>query len=151
MGIQTLYLEVLQLELTLMLSFHPRCEENQVSVVVYMTMVDKHGPRTQRNCKCNCEHGKMAMLDHACNFLIHLETSRLRQSLGSSKETLTVIAYDVELISDVEIFSLGTRYVFSDGIGKISSEFAEFWWLGNVTSKEFLHLLFRLHAYGTKG
>ena len=57
--------------------------------------------------------------------MIHLETSRLRQSLGSSKETLTVIAYDVELIPDVEIFSSGTRYVFSDGIGNISSEFAE--------------------------
>ncbi|CAN6841174.1 unnamed protein product [Brassica oleracea var. botrytis] len=88
-------------------------------------MVDKHRPRTQRNCKCNREHGKKAMLDHSCNFLIHLETSRLRQFLGSSKETLTVIAYDVELIPDVEIFSSGTRYVFSDGIGKISSEFAE--------------------------
>ncbi|CAF1891667.1 unnamed protein product [Brassica napus] len=66
-----------------------------------------------------------ATVNIACNFLIHLETSRLRQSLGSSKETLTVIAYDVELIPDVEIFSSGTRYVFSDGIGNISSEFAE--------------------------
>lgn len=51
--------------------------------------------------------------------------ARLGQSFGSSKETLTVRADDVELIPDVEILSSGTRYVFSDGIGKISSEFAE--------------------------
>ncbi|CAN7075073.1 unnamed protein product [Brassica oleracea var. botrytis] len=51
--------------------------------------------------------------------------ARLGQSFGSSKETLTVEADDVELIPDVEIFSSGKRYVFSDGIGKISSDFAE--------------------------
>ncbi|KAH0852865.1 hypothetical protein HID58_093650 [Brassica napus] len=51
--------------------------------------------------------------------------ARLGQSFGSSKETLTVKADDVELIPDVEIFSSGKRYVFSDGIGKISSDFAE--------------------------
>ncbi|KAG2246183.1 hypothetical protein Bca52824_085811 [Brassica carinata] len=40
------------------------------------------------------------------------------------KYTLTIMAYDVELFL-MWISSSGTHYVFSDGIGKISSEFAE--------------------------
>ncbi|CAN6920931.1 unnamed protein product [Brassica oleracea] len=50
--------------------------------------------------------------------------ARLGQSFGWSKETLTIMAYDVELFL-MWISSSGTHYVFSDGIGKISSEFAE--------------------------
>nr|DAD29753.1 TPA_asm: hypothetical protein HUJ06_031221 [Nelumbo nucifera] len=51
--------------------------------------------------------------------------ARLGQSFGSSIETLTVNSYEIEVIPDVEIEGEdGTKYVFSDGIGKISVEFA---------------------------
>ncbi|CAN7075076.1 unnamed protein product [Brassica oleracea var. botrytis] len=56
---------------------------------------------------------------------LHSYAARLGQSFSSSKETLKVKADDIERIPDVEIFSLEKRYVFSYGIGKISSEFAE--------------------------
>lgn len=48
--------------------------------------------------------------------------ARLGQSFGSSKETLSVSEYEVEKIPDI---SGQTKYVFSDGIGKISAEFAQ--------------------------
>ncbi|GJY24251.1 probable RNA-dependent RNA polymerase 1 [Tanacetum coccineum] len=51
--------------------------------------------------------------------------ARLGQSFGSSKESLSVERYEVEKISDVEIVRNGTKYVFSDGIGKISAAFAQ--------------------------
>ncbi|GJV96678.1 probable RNA-dependent RNA polymerase 1, partial [Tanacetum coccineum] len=51
--------------------------------------------------------------------------ARLGQSFGSSKESLSVAQYEVEKISDVEIIRNGTKYVFSDGIGKISKAFAQ--------------------------
>lgn len=47
--------------------------------------------------------------------------ARLGQSFSSSKETLTVPQNEIEIIPDVEN---GTRYIFSDGIGKISDDFA---------------------------
>ncbi|PIM98069.1 RNA-directed RNA polymerase QDE-1 [Handroanthus impetiginosus] len=50
--------------------------------------------------------------------------ARLGQSFGSSTETLSVGSHEVERIPDVEAVRNGTRYVFSDGIGKISAEFA---------------------------
>ncbi|KAI3858332.1 hypothetical protein MKW92_004084 [Papaver armeniacum] len=50
--------------------------------------------------------------------------ARLGQSFGSSTETLSVYSNEIERIRDVEIESNGTIYTFSDGIGKISSEFA---------------------------
>ncbi|PIA33208.1 hypothetical protein AQUCO_04200156v1, partial [Aquilegia coerulea] len=50
--------------------------------------------------------------------------ARLGQSFGSSTETLTVGRHEIENIPDVEIQWNGNKYVFSDGIGKISSEFA---------------------------
>ncbi|KAL8518483.1 hypothetical protein ACS0TY_009746 [Phlomoides rotata] len=47
--------------------------------------------------------------------------ARLGQSFGSSKETLSVGSNEIEKISDV---TKGTKYTFSDGIGKISAAFA---------------------------
>ncbi|KAK1387086.1 RNA-dependent RNA polymerase [Heracleum sosnowskyi] len=47
--------------------------------------------------------------------------ARLGQSFSSSTETLTVPKNEIEIIPDVEN---GTRYVFSDGIGKVSKDFA---------------------------
>ncbi|KAL8518485.1 hypothetical protein ACS0TY_009748 [Phlomoides rotata] len=47
--------------------------------------------------------------------------ARLGQSFGSSKETLSVGLNEIEKISDV---TNGTKYTFSDGIGKISAAFA---------------------------
>uniref|UniRef100_A0A0E0CR57 RNA-dependent RNA polymerase n=1 Tax=Oryza meridionalis TaxID=40149 RepID=A0A0E0CR57_9ORYZ len=47
--------------------------------------------------------------------------ARLGQSFSSSTETLKVQKYEVEEISDI---TNGTQHVFSDGIGKISSAFA---------------------------
>ncbi|OVA04184.1 RNA-dependent RNA polymerase [Macleaya cordata] len=50
--------------------------------------------------------------------------ARLGQSFGSSTETLNVYSHEIEIIPDVEIISNGEKYLFSDGIGKISSQFA---------------------------
>ncbi|XP_057777391.1 probable RNA-dependent RNA polymerase 1 [Salvia miltiorrhiza] len=50
--------------------------------------------------------------------------ARLGQSFSSSTETLKVAQYEVERIPDVEVVRDGTTYIFSDGIGKISSDFA---------------------------
>ncbi|KAJ0094291.1 hypothetical protein Patl1_15578 [Pistacia atlantica] len=50
--------------------------------------------------------------------------ARLGQSFGSSTETLSVREDEFEVIPDVEVTTGGTEYVFSDGIGKISVEFA---------------------------
>ncbi|CAK8570444.1 unnamed protein product [Lathyrus sativus] len=48
--------------------------------------------------------------------------ARLGQSFGSSTETLSVSRYEIEFIPDLKVKD--TDYVFSDGIGKISLEFA---------------------------
>ncbi|XP_073020164.1 probable RNA-dependent RNA polymerase 1 isoform X1 [Primulina eburnea] len=50
--------------------------------------------------------------------------ARLGQSFGSSTETLSVGRHEIEKIPDIEAFNNGKKYVFSDGIGKISSDFA---------------------------
>ena len=50
--------------------------------------------------------------------------ARLGQSFGSSTETLSVSRHKIEVIPDVEVTHGGIHYVFSDGIGKISLEFA---------------------------
>ncbi|CAN6675384.1 unnamed protein product [Malus baccata var. baccata] len=47
--------------------------------------------------------------------------ARLGQSFGSSTETLTVAKHEIEVIPDIVL----DRYVFSDGIGKISADFAK--------------------------
>ncbi|MCI35899.1 RNA-dependent RNA polymerase 1-like, partial [Trifolium medium] len=48
--------------------------------------------------------------------------ARLGQSFGSSTETLSVSRNEIEIIDDV--MCTRGKYVFSDGIGKISLEFA---------------------------
>ncbi|XP_074286538.1 RNA-dependent RNA polymerase 1-like [Silene latifolia] len=50
--------------------------------------------------------------------------ARLGQSFGSSTETLTVASHEVDQIPDVKIIHGLKSYVFSDGIGKISADFA---------------------------
>ncbi|CAL5428112.1 unnamed protein product [Camellia sinensis] len=49
--------------------------------------------------------------------------ARLGQSFGSSTETLSVSRHEMEIIPDVEVVTRGIKYVFSDGIGKISADF----------------------------
>lgn len=51
--------------------------------------------------------------------------ARLGQSFGSSTETLEVHPHEVLIIPDVEVKWAGTKYNFSDGIGKISAGFAK--------------------------
>ncbi|GJZ55094.1 probable RNA-dependent RNA polymerase 1, partial [Tanacetum coccineum] len=75
--------------------------------------------------------------------------ARLGQSFGSSKESLSVAQYEVEKISDVEIVRNGTKYVFSDGIGKISAAFAQ-----RVSKKcgyGFIPSAFQIRYAGYKG
>ncbi|KAK4261810.1 hypothetical protein QN277_004759 [Acacia crassicarpa] len=51
--------------------------------------------------------------------------ARLGQSFGSSTEALSVSQDETEMIPDVVVKSGGIDYIFSDGIGKISAEFAK--------------------------
>nr|GMD23409.1 probable RNA-dependent RNA polymerase 1 [Ipomoea batatas] len=51
--------------------------------------------------------------------------ARLGQSFGSSRETLSVARHEIEMIPDIKIHRQGTEYNFSDGIGKISADFAQ--------------------------
>ncbi|KAB2620081.1 RNA-dependent RNA polymerase 1 [Pyrus ussuriensis x Pyrus communis] len=51
--------------------------------------------------------------------------TRLGQAFSSSRETFNVDIDEIELIPDVKIERSGVKYCFSDGIGKISAEFAE--------------------------
>ncbi|KAF8407581.1 hypothetical protein HHK36_006715 [Tetracentron sinense] len=50
--------------------------------------------------------------------------ARLGQSFSSSTETLSVGVHEIEILPDVEVVRGGIKYVFSDGIGTISAEFA---------------------------
>lgn len=50
--------------------------------------------------------------------------ARLGQSFGSSTETLSVNRNEIEIIPDAQVKHDTIEYVFSDGIGKISLEFA---------------------------
>ncbi|XP_076926633.1 putative RNA-dependent RNA polymerase 1 [Bidens hawaiensis] len=75
--------------------------------------------------------------------------ARLGQSFGSSKESLSVARYEVEEIPDIEIVRSGTKYVFSDGIGKISSDLAK-----RVSKKcgfDFVPSAFQIRYGGYKG
>ncbi|XP_062113341.1 RNA-dependent RNA polymerase 1-like [Humulus lupulus] len=77
--------------------------------------------------------------------------ARLGQSFGSSTETLNVYDYEVENIPDVEKIALdGVKYVFSDGIGKISSEFAKKVAL-KCGFKDFTPSAFQIRYGGYKG
>ncbi|RWR79567.1 RNA-dependent RNA polymerase 1 isoform X2 [Cinnamomum micranthum f. kanehirae] len=49
--------------------------------------------------------------------------ARLGQSFGSSKETFTVMKNEIEGIPDIK--TRDQKYIFSEGIGKISAAFAE--------------------------
>ncbi|KAF8398929.1 hypothetical protein HHK36_014794 [Tetracentron sinense] len=51
--------------------------------------------------------------------------ARLGQSFSSSMETLSVGRHEIEIIPDIEVKTKGIKYIFSDGIGKISAEFAQ--------------------------
>ncbi|CAH9146430.1 unnamed protein product [Cuscuta epithymum] len=52
--------------------------------------------------------------------------ARLGQSFGSSREAESVHRNEIEIVPDIiKITKQGTEYNFSDGIGKISSDFAE--------------------------
>ncbi|KAK9057194.1 hypothetical protein SSX86_024561 [Deinandra increscens subsp. villosa] len=75
--------------------------------------------------------------------------ARLGQSFGSSKESLSVPWYEVEEIPDINIIRAGTNYIFSDGIGKISAEFAK-----RVSRKcgyDFIPSAFQVRYGGYKG
>ncbi|XP_027151290.1 probable RNA-dependent RNA polymerase 1 [Coffea eugenioides] len=53
--------------------------------------------------------------------------ARLGQSFGSSRETLNVGRHEIEMIPDIKVrdaYRSTVEYVFSDGIGKISAQFA---------------------------
>lgn len=90
----------------------------------------------------------MGDFDHIRNVAKY--AARLGQSFSSSRETLNVRSDEIEVIPDVEIRSLETRYVFSDGIGKISAEFAR-----KVAKKcgltEFSPSAFQIRYGGYKG
>ena len=51
--------------------------------------------------------------------------ARLGQSFSSSRETFRVDEHEVEQIPDIEFKKQGKNYCFSDGIGKISEDFAK--------------------------
>ncbi|XP_023637985.1 RNA-dependent RNA polymerase 1-like [Capsella rubella] len=51
--------------------------------------------------------------------------ARLGQSFSSSIETRTIMSDELELIPDIENNSSGIPYVYYDGVGKISTEFAK--------------------------
>ncbi|KAL6845771.1 hypothetical protein ACP4OV_024346 [Aristida adscensionis] len=51
--------------------------------------------------------------------------ARMGQLFSSSRQTFEVSSYDVEVIPDIEVTTDGTKYIFSDGIGKISLKFAK--------------------------
>ncbi|KAJ6431655.1 hypothetical protein OIU84_019022 [Salix udensis] len=51
--------------------------------------------------------------------------ARLGQSLSSSRESFNIERHEMETIPDIEVKSDGVNYVFSDGIGKISSKLAD--------------------------
>ncbi|KAG8082288.1 hypothetical protein GUJ93_ZPchr0014g47075 [Zizania palustris] len=51
--------------------------------------------------------------------------ARMGQLFSSSRQTFDVAPWHVEVIPDIEITTNDTKYIFSDGIGKISLRFAK--------------------------
>ncbi|VAH33215.1 unnamed protein product [Triticum turgidum subsp. durum] len=51
--------------------------------------------------------------------------ARMGQLFSSSRQTLEILPRDVEEIPDIEVITDGSKYIFSDGIGKISERFAK--------------------------
>ncbi|XP_057961725.1 probable RNA-dependent RNA polymerase 1 [Malania oleifera] len=76
--------------------------------------------------------------------------ARLGQSFSSSTETLPVGRHEIEIIPDVGVEGGTTNYVFSDGIGKISADFAHKV-AGKCRSKYFTPSAFQIRYGGYKG
>ncbi|WCJ33637.1 RNA-dependent RNA polymerase 1 [Euphorbia peplus] len=76
--------------------------------------------------------------------------ARLGQSFSSSTETLNVRRDEIEVIPDVEVQNSRGNYVFSDGIGKISAEFARKVAL-KCGCKDFFPSAFQIRYGGFKG
>ncbi|KAM3387514.1 hypothetical protein ACQJBY_010388 [Aegilops geniculata] len=51
--------------------------------------------------------------------------ARMGQLFSSSRQTLEILPRDVEEIPDIEVTTDGSKYIFSDGIGKISERLAK--------------------------
>ncbi|XBH85410.1 hypothetical protein VPH35_073329 [Triticum aestivum] len=51
--------------------------------------------------------------------------ARMGQLFSSSRQTLEILPRDVEEIPDIEVTTDGTKYIFADGVGKISERFAK--------------------------
>nr|XP_020173901.2 LOW QUALITY PROTEIN: probable RNA-dependent RNA polymerase 2 [Aegilops tauschii subsp. strangulata] len=51
--------------------------------------------------------------------------ARMGQLFSSSRQTLEILPRDVEEIPDIEVTTDGSKYIFSDGIGKISDRLAK--------------------------
>ncbi|KAI7995264.1 RNA-dependent RNA polymerase 1 [Camellia lanceoleosa] len=75
--------------------------------------------------------------------------ARLGQSFSSSRETLSVSRHEIETIPDAEVVTGGNTYVFSDGIGKISADFA--WSVAKKCGLEFTPSAFQIRYGGYKG
>lgn len=75
--------------------------------------------------------------------------ARLGQSFGSSKESLSVERHEYEKVHDIKVVTRRTEYTFSDGIGKISADFAK-----KVSKKcgyDFIPSAFQIRYGGYKG
>ncbi|KAF8398930.1 hypothetical protein HHK36_014795 [Tetracentron sinense] len=56
---------------------------------------------------------------------VALYAARLGQSFSSSTETLSVGRHEIGILNDIKVKTRGKKYIFSDGIGKISADFAQ--------------------------
>ncbi|KAG8366468.1 hypothetical protein BUALT_Bualt17G0083100 [Buddleja alternifolia] len=73
---------------------------------------------------CNADDIRQWMGDFCSIRNVAKYAARLGQSFGSSTETLSVSKREIEEIDDIEVVRGGKKYTFSDGIGKISADFA---------------------------
>ncbi|XP_031259889.1 probable RNA-dependent RNA polymerase 1 [Pistacia vera] len=76
-------------------------------------------------------------------------SARLGQSFDSSREVVNVDSNEIEVIPDIEVERGGVKYVFSDGIGKISAKLAHM-----VTTKygfRYVPSAFQIQYGGYKG
>lgn len=76
--------------------------------------------------------------------------ARLGQSFSSSTETLSVPRDEIKMIDDIVRRNKDKRYVFSDGIGKISAEFAQKVAI-KCGLKKFIPSAFQIRYGGFKG
>jgi RNA-dependent RNA polymerase len=77
--------------------------------------------------------------------------ARMGQLFSSSRPTFEVPPYAVEAIPDVEVTTDGTKYIFSDGIGRISLRFAK--QIGKVLGLDYANppSAFQIRYGGYKG